>query len=241
MKSARVSTPASAPWLAIAALVSTWLLLDIVAQIARGEVLESWQISGARATVATQAVFNVGLLWMALAASKLILLARRQTFADLGWRQPASRPAWLLAIGLAALYVGAVGVTLGRDAELLSDWSFYRISLAVILGISAGVCSELIFRGFVMAQARDAGLGVPSQVILSSVLFALALARFGWGGTTSPDMRAIIGVAGGTAVLGAAFAGIYLVGRRSLMPAIVAHTMIDALLQPGILLLASRG
>jgi uncharacterized protein len=142
---------------------------------------------------------------------------------------------------LATVYIGVVGTTLGRNAGLLSDWSLYRISLAVLVGLSAGVCGELIFRGFLMAQARDAGLGVVPQVILSSLLFGLALARFGWSGTTSPNIGAIVGVAGATAVLGAAFAGMYLTSGRSLMPVIVAHTLIDMALQPGILLAVSRG
>jgi uncharacterized protein len=232
---------AGAPWLAIAALIVTWFVLDVLVQTARGYVLTSWQISEPRTIVATRALLNAGALWVALAASKLILSARGQTFADVGWRQPASTRSWLLAFGLAVLYVGAIGTTIGRDVGLLSDWSVYRISLAIILGVSAGVCGELIFRGFLMAQARDAGLGVVPQVIVSSVLFGFALARFGWSGTTDPNIGAIVAVTGATAVLGAAFAGIYLAAGRSLMPAIVAHTMIDMALQPGILLAVSRG
>lgn len=235
-----VRGPARGAWLAIAALVSTWLVLDFMVQVARDQALSLWDITSPRATVATRAMFNVALLWAALAATRLILLARGQTFADLGWRRAASTRAWVLAIGLAALYVGAVGATFGGDAALLSDWSLYRISLAFVLGISAGVCGELIFRGFVMGQARDAGLGVALQVIFSSVLFALALARFGWGGTTSPEWWSIIAVIVPTTILGASFAGIYLMGRRSLMPVVVAHTMIDMALQPGVLQMAYR-
>jgi hypothetical protein len=232
--------PRIAAWLALAVLVLAWVALDAVIQAARDYVIAFLQLSEARAVVATRALFNVAVLWVALALTVLLLRARGQSLADIGWRRPPSGLGWLLAAGLAVLYVGGVLVSVGNRAHLWSDWSFYRVSLGIIFGVSAGVCGEVIFRGFVINQARDAGLSVALQVLLSATLFGVALARFGWGGSAVPlDSRVVLAVIAATAVLGAAFSGIYFASARSLTPAIAAHTVIDMVLQPGVLLLVS--
>jgi hypothetical protein len=102
------------------------------------------------------------------------------------------------------------------------------------------VCGEVIFRGFVINQARDAGLPVSLQVSLSAALFGVALSRFGWGGSpVVPGVGIILAVTGATALLGVAFSGVYFASGQSLTPAIAAHTAIDLILQPGVLLLVS--
>jgi hypothetical protein len=235
-----IESPRISAWLALAVLLLAWVALDAVIQPARDYVIAFLQLSEAREVVATHALFNVALLWVALALTVLILRARGQSLADIGWRRPASSLGWLLAIALAVLYVGGGLATVGNRAHLWSDWSLYRVSLGIVLGVSAGVCGEVIFRGFVISQARDAGLSVALQVLLSATLFGVALARFGWGGSPVPlDSRVVLAVTAATAVLGAAFSGVYFASARSLTPAIAAHTAIDMVLQPGVLLLVS--
>lgn len=123
------------------------------------------------------------------------------------------------------------------SARNYADQSFYRVSLGFVLGVSAGICTETIFRGFVITQARDAGLPVAIQILLSAVLCGLALARFGWSGATArPDVSVVVAVVAAAAILGAMVAAVYLVGRRSLLPVIAAHTIIDMVVQPGMLI-----
>ena len=240
VKDTSIVAPRMAAWLALAVLLVAWVALDAAIQPARDHVIAFLQLSEARAVVATRALFNVGLLWAATALTVLILRARGQSLADIGWRRPAPGLGWLLAAGLTVLYVGGGLATVGNRAQLWSDWSFYRVSLGIILGVSAGVCCEVIFRGFVISQARDAGLSVALQVLLSATLFGVALARFGWGGSGVPlDSRVVLGVTAATAALGAAFSGIYFASARSLTPAIAAHLVIDMVLQPGVMLLVS--
>ena len=230
------------PGQALAIFVVAWFAVDAVFEFARDLLLAHLQLPGLREIVAVRALFNVGIMWAMFAACVLILRLRGQKLGDVGWRRPASRWAWLLAVVLATLVAGAALGSLGPSAQLLSDWSFYRISLALVMGGSAGVCLETIFRGFVMTQARDAGLPVAVQIALSALLFALALARFGWGGAPGrPNFWVLVATTASSAILGAAFAIIYVVGRRSLTPAIFAHTVIDMVVEPGMALFAAMG
>ena len=232
--------PRFAAWLALASLVAAWAALDAAIQPTRDYVLASLQLSDPRAVVATRALFNVALLWIASGVVVLLLRARGQSLADIGWRRPSSSRGWLLAMGLTVFYVGGALGSVGGQAQLLSDWSFYRVSLGIVLGLSAGVCGEVIFRGFVINQARDAGLPVSLQVLFSAALFGVALSRFGWAGSPAvPGVGIILAVTGATALLGVAFSGVYFASGQSLMPAIAAHTAIDLILQPGVLLLVS--
>ena len=230
------------PWQALIVFTATWIAVDAVFEFARDQLLGHLQVVGLRETVAVRALFNIGIMWTMFAACALILRVRRQRLVDIGWRRTESRRAWLLAVVVAILVSGAALGSVGSSAQLLSDWSFYRISLALVMGGSAGVCLQTIFRGFVMTQARDAGLPVVIQILLSAILFALAVARFGWGGTPGrPNFWVLVATTASSAILGAALAIIYVVGRRSLAPAIFAHAAIDMIVEPGMALFAAMG
>jgi membrane protease YdiL (CAAX protease family) len=97
-----------------------------------------------------------------------------------------------------------------------------------------------MFRGFVMAQARDAGLPVVAQIALSAILFGLA--HIGWGAITGHiNVGALLGSVGATAILGALLASVHVLGRRSLTPVMVAHGAIDIAIEPWLMLLAFAG
>jgi hypothetical protein len=230
------------PWQALAVFVATWIATDAVFEFVRDQLLARLQLAGLREMVAVRALFNVGIMWAMFAACVLIVHLRGQKLSDVGWRRPASTWAWLLAAVVAIVFSGVALGSVGRSAQLLSDWSSYRISLALVMGGSAGVCLETIFRGFVMTQARDARMPVPIQILISAVLFALALARFGWGGMPGrPNLWVLVATTASSSILGAAFSGIYIVGHRSLTPAIIAHAAIDIVVEPGMALFAAMG
>jgi membrane protease YdiL (CAAX protease family) len=76
----------------------------------------------------------------------------------------------------------------------------------------------------------------------SAVLCALVLARFSYSGYPGhPDLSAVIATTLSSVVLCAVFAVIYVIGRRSLGPAIAAHAAIDMVVEPGLMLLAAMG
>jgi uncharacterized protein len=82
------------------------------------------------------------------------------------------------------------------------------------LAITAGVCEEFVYRGFVMAALWQAGLATWVVVVLSSILFGLAHAYQGVGG--------IIATGG----LGVVFA-LVRIAWGSLVPVMVFHSVVD--------------
>jgi hypothetical protein len=228
------------PWTALAVCAAAWIAIDALVEISCRFVLLRFQIDGVRERVAVEALSGVVLNWAMFAVCLCLLRLRGQTLSDIGWRRAATRRSWVLAVLVATLMAGTALGSFWKSAQLLTDWSFYRISLGFVLGGSAGICLEMIFRGFVMTQARDAGLGVALQIALSAVLFALALNRMAWSGFPGhPEFWAVVGTTASSTVLGVAFAIIYLIGNRSLNPAIAAHAAIDMVVEPGMLLMAA--
>lgn len=198
------------------------------------------QLETPRDKTAFAAASSIVLLWCEFAAMLIVLRLRGQRLADLGWRKRASVWGWLSAIALVVAYAGFLSAGPLAKQPMLTDWSLFRIATAVGIGITAGICEEAIFRGFVMTQARDAGMPVIVQIALSAILFGLA--HVGWGALTgSVNMAVVLGSVAATAILGALLATVYVIGRRSLMPAIAAHGAIDLVIEPWLMLAAFSG
>jgi membrane protease YdiL (CAAX protease family) len=83
------------------------------------------------------------------------------------------------------------------------------------LAVSAGICEEFIYRGFVMAALRRAGLGSWAIVVISAILFGLAHLYQGRGGLVSTTA---IGLVFGTARI----------AYHSVVPVTFWHTAVDA-------------
>ena len=82
------------------------------------------------------------------------------------------------------------------------------------LALTAGICEEFLYRGFVMAALGRVGLATWAVVLASSALFGLAHAYQGWGGVV------------GTFVIGLVF-GVSREMYGNLFPAIVWHSGVD--------------
>jgi uncharacterized protein len=89
-----------------------------------------------------------------------------------------------------------------------------EFALFVVLSLTAGICEEFLFRGFVMAVLIRAGLALWLVVVLSSAMFGLAHLYQGKGGSL------------GTGILGTLFA-VARITLGSLLPAVVWHSVLD--------------
>lgn len=234
---ARAIGPVTALLLAAAAAVIVYAAV----QALRIALFSAITPHGIRETVVLRAATSLVLDWAMFGAIVVILRLRGQRLADIGWGKFAPLGGWLTAILVFVLYVGftLMGPAL-RHAPMLSDWSLFRIGTAVAIGVTAGICEETVFRGFVMSQARDAGSPAWAQVVLSAVLFGLA--HLGWGGLTGhfqlwPMVAAMVA----TLILGVLLALVYLASRRSLTPAIASHGAIDMVIEPWLLLFVASG
>ena len=88
--------------------------------------------------------------------------------------------------------------------------------LFTLVGVTAGVCEEWLYRGFLLAvvAAGGGGLPTPALVAIGALAFGLAHAYQGVAGIVT------------TGVLGGVMAGLYL-GTGSLLLPVVLHALID--------------
>jgi uncharacterized protein len=88
--------------------------------------------------------------------------------------------------------------------------------LFTLVGVTAGVCEEWLYRGFLLAvvAAIGGGLPTPALVAIGALAFGLAHAYQGVAGIVT------------TGVLGGVMAGLYL-GTGSLLLPVVLHALID--------------
>ena len=88
--------------------------------------------------------------------------------------------------------------------------------LFTLVGVTAGVCEEWLYRGFFLAVVTAVGDGLPAPVLVAvgAVAFGLAHAYQGVAGIVT------------TGVLGGVMAGLYL-GTGSLLLPVLLHALID--------------
>ena len=178
--------------------------------------------------------FAPGILaeWLFVLGVWVLLKRRKQNFGYLGTWRIGNWAAWLLALSLASLSTASNLRFLPRmhipiSAALLPHGFHLVASLA--LGITAGFCEEVLFRGFLMTEFADAGYRKFAQVFFPGLGFAMAhlgYARY--------RLLAAIGIIVPTALLGMMWGIGYLLGRRSLVPCMVAHFINDSTAGPWI-------
>jgi hypothetical protein len=143
---------------------------------------------------------------------------------------------WALALVVAGLFVWH-GLRLPSVRANLIRLSFLKL-LAVLIGISAGILEEAVFRRMLMDYLQDHGLGVLLQILASALAFGAAHGVWGLFGRS---WRAALGATVVTGALGGALAIVYIASQRSVASCIVAHFLIDALMEPGLILAAIGG
>jgi membrane protease YdiL (CAAX protease family) len=175
--------------------------------------------------------------WLLVIALWLVLRSRNQSFRDLGTWQFGNWAAWGLALLLAGLSIASNLRFLPRMhipiADAFAPRGFHLVA-AIALGITAGFCEEVLFRGFLMTEFAYAGYGKFAQVILPGVAFGFAHLGYAVHG-----IIAAAGIMVPTALLGMMWGVAYLLGRRALVPCIVAHFLNDSTALPWILFFLS--
>jgi len=123
--------------------------------------------------------------------------------------------------GLQWLNLRRIGKMEGEAPELLRKLASRLLPVSLgeylpysALAITAGICEEFVYRGFVIAAFSKAGLPLWVVVIVSSVLFGLAHAYQGRGGIVS------------TGIFGVMLA-IGRLGFGSLVPVMMWHAGLD--------------
>lgn len=169
----------------------------------------------------------------------LILFLRRrgETLRSLGLWKTAPAAGWMAAAVVAALFI-AFNLALPLQAERnLGEISFFHLYNAISAGLVAGLVEETLFRGFVMTELRSSGWGKTAQVIVSSLVYGAVHAT--WGLVSGMFTFELVGGAViGTAVFGCFCSAVYLLGRRSLVPVVLCHGLIDFTIEPWLFMVA---
>jgi len=148
------------------------------------------------------------------------------TLAELGWGKPTTILAVILGVvfGLAWLGFGlfGAGFALKDKVDLnIAEINLFRVAMA-LLGVFISIGEEIIVRGFVMTELNRASVPTWLQIVVSGVGFALyhSLGNFGLA-SLIPSF-----------VVGAIWASIYVLGKRSLTPSIISHGIVNFFGEP---------
>jgi membrane protease YdiL (CAAX protease family) len=138
-----------------------------------------------------------------------------------------SKPADVVPdISLALLFVLALRVSspllrhlLGQasaNTAFLLPTGFAESVLWIAVSITAGVCEELVYRGYLQRQLWALSGNLPSAIGLQAVIFAVGHAYQGW-------RPAVI-----TGIYGLGF-GFLAAWRKSIVPGAIAHALVDVI------------
>lgn len=162
------------------------------------------------------------LLFVALAATvvQTIRDAIRATF------RKAPKPAWIIALVAAAVQCFTVIVFFLPDPSNVVELSA-RHAVLLPLPLADGWSQEVMFRGYIVFRLARADVVAPLQIALSAIAFSSI--HLGYIGS---EGLGVFWPLVGTATLGGILAWSVVKGRGSILPAVVAHLIILAVVQP---------
>jgi hypothetical protein len=143
---------------------------------------------------------------------------------------------WFAAVFATVTFV-ALALRLPSVRENLFRPSYLKL-LAIALAIGSGILEEVMFRRWTMNWLMAHGYGAIVQVLGAGLLFG---AIHGVWGLMGKSFRAAIGATVATGFLGIMLGIVFLLAGRSLVPCIIAHFVINLLIEPGLVLAAARG
>jgi membrane protease YdiL (CAAX protease family) len=169
-----------------------------------------------RTATGWQVVFFLVPLAVILAVLRGWMGRHQRSWADLGWGRPAPPAAMVLGavVGLGWGVLGTFSyLQFNPDANIL-ELSLFRAFTALV-GAGGAVLEDLITRGFVMGELKRLGAATGVQVLASSLLFAAYHSLWGFN---------IFGFAF-SLIYGLILGGLFVIGKRSLTPVILGHSL----------------
>jgi hypothetical protein len=160
-------------------------------------------------------------------------------FQNLGFERNslASPLSWALATIVGTVYVIYTMIAIPFVASMQREISLFKL-LGILSAVVGGIVEEVFFRRWVMDMLMSGGFAFIIQVVISGVTFGLA--HTSWI-LAKHDFKFTLPAILSTSVLGIFLAIIYLVGGRNLGPCIFAHTMINVVIEPWLMLSAVSG
>jgi membrane protease YdiL (CAAX protease family) len=137
----------------------------------------------------------------------------RQVLRDIG----IAAGFWIVALALLWVFARLLRVdALGRNLQFILPQGGAEIALWLVVSVTAGICEETIFRGYLQHQFMALTQSAPAGILLSAAAFGAAHAYQGF------RMVILLGLFG-------AMFGILAYWRRSVRPGMIVHAWQDSL------------
>jgi membrane protease YdiL (CAAX protease family) len=136
------------------------------------------------------------------------------TWKSVGVDLAIAAPFWAAWEGAAYGVHWLLGANSAKTVNSLLPKTLLEVLIWIGVSITAGICEEMAFRGYLQSQFRALGAGVAAAVLAQGIVFGLAHAYQGWKNTVV------------ISVLGVLF-GALAAWRKNLRSNIVVHAWAD--------------
>ncbi len=180
----------------------------------------------------TDAERRVGGVFVAGALAQLLFVCVSLTFiarmrqAVAASVRTATRHGWFIALAAGAMQCAAISLFFLPHSTRLVEVSVRNVVLSIAPLID-GWSQEVVFRGYLMLRLADARLPRSLLVLVSGAAFAAIHVGY-LGGSIRTAVWPLVG----TFTFGAVLAISVFAARGSLKPAVVAHMLVIAVIQP---------
>jgi membrane protease YdiL (CAAX protease family) len=172
-----------------------------------------------------------GAIWLEVSfaiAGVLAFVRRGESLAQLGWGRPTTPLALILAVILGVAYVSAAyyGARHLLPGVNVTQFTWTRLLLAP-LGIFLAMAEETLMRGLFMTELQRGRVPTWLQILASGACSAV------YHAFQNPTLIGFLP----SFILFSLHAGLYVLGRRSLTPVILAHSIYHVLGEPYLLMM----
>lgn len=151
--------------------------------------------------------------------------------------EAVSVTAWLFSAVVAIAYILYTFWAVPLVKAMQSEISVLK-AIGIFAAIASGLMEEVVFRKLLMDWLDGLGVGAVIQAAASSLTFGIA--HCSWA-MLRRERGIVLPAVFSTAVLGLALAGLYLLGNRNVFPCILAHAVINMVVEPWLMLAAVSG
>lgn len=144
---------------------------------------------------------------------------------------------WLLTLGIAVSYIIYTIIFIPFVRKRLFIFSQLKL-LGIWVALTSSTVEELFFRKRLMDWLSHLNASVLVQVLVSAIIFGLA--HSAWG-LLRGEVKVIIPIVLSTTILGGALAILYLFTDRNVLAPMIAHILINLLIEPWLILAAVSG
>ena len=150
------------------------------------------------------------------------LKSQGRNLQDIGWNRSTTFPAVILGVVFAFGYSAYTlsNPLIGTNA---TEISLFKLA-SVVVSVIGSIVEECVFRGYIISELERINVSTITQILVSGISFGIIHIGFDFVGVLL------------TFIMGIAMATAFVIGKRSLTPSIISHSIINILVEPWLLL-----